>query len=119
MFGHDEHTSDRIPNLSFRRSIQTLSPDLRQCIANVIESRDIRDAKSGRNDVSLWHGIHVDDRDRARENCAYGLMSFHPRDPVRLESNNIPEVYFIGVFFTSRPCIAGRPRATNSNTLLP
>lgn len=73
IFGHDELTSDRIPNLSFRRSIQTFSPDLRKRITNVIESRDIGDTVSGRTHVSLRNDIHVDNGNCASE---IGAQSF-------------------------------------------
>lgn len=82
MVVHDKHTSDRIPNLSFRWSIQTMSPDLRKCSANVVEIRDIRDTESGRTYVSLWYNIHVDNGDRASESCAYDFDKL-PRDRVR------------------------------------
>lgn len=82
-FGHGEHTSYRIPNLSFRRSIQTLSPDLSKRIANIVESRDIRDIESARTHVSLWYDFHIHNGDRASENCAYDFNEL-PKDRVRL-----------------------------------
>ena len=68
--GRIKHTSDRIPNLSFRRSIQTFSPDMRKRVANVVESGDIRTAESGRMYVPLWYDAHVDNGYCTRENRA-------------------------------------------------
>lgn len=63
-------TSNRIPNLSFRWSIQTLPPDLRKRMANIIESRDIRDTKSSRTYVSLRYDVHVNYGNRTSESGA-------------------------------------------------
>lgn len=67
MFGHNKHTSERISNLSFSWSIQTLLPDLRKCVASTVESRDIGDMESVRMNVSRWDHIHVDNSNRASE----------------------------------------------------
>lgn len=117
MFGYYGRTSDRIPNLSFRRSIQTSPPDLRKRIASVVETRDIRDTEPGRTYVSLWYDIHVDNGDRASEICAYDFDEL-PRDRAG-RREQLPAVYFIGVRTTSKSYIALRLRGTNSILLLP
>ncbi len=67
MFGHDKHTSERISNLSFIWSIQTLLPDPRKCVANTVEGCDIGDMESVRMNVSRWDHVHVDNGDCASE----------------------------------------------------
>ena len=67
MVGHDKHTSERISNLSFSWSIQTLLPDLRKCVAGTVESCDVGDMELVRMYVSRWYHIHIDNGDPASE----------------------------------------------------
>lgn len=109
-------TSNRIPNLSFRWSIQTVHPDLRERIANVVESCDIRNTISGRLHISLGYDIHVDNSNGADEICAY---DFDELQRPGSGKENPPAVYFIGVRITSKPCVPLRQRGANSRALLP
>lgn len=77
------HTSDRVPNLSFRRSIQTSSPDVRKRNANIMESRDIRHMAGSMPHISLWYDDHIGNGDGASESGAYDFDEL-PRDGVGL-----------------------------------